>query len=260
MTRFTPVGFVTACLLLPLTGFAQSAQPAKPWRYRLELGRYFAASGQTPFWLRANQYGLVPRQAPLLTFRPAIGMDYHPAPSRPVDSLYTAQPRIDWGWGLQAVFNGGETNQLLLAQAFLKLKIGPGLELWAGRREELVGLVDSTLTSGSYAWSGNTRPMPKIQLALPDYLPRRGLFSIKGFYGHGWFEPDRLFKNMLLHQKALYGRVGKPHWRLKLFGGINHQVMWGGAYGPQPGIARQTASVAQPLQRLPPGYYGSGAG
>ncbi|GAB3226632.1 hypothetical protein [Spirosoma arcticum] len=122
----------------------------------------------------------------------------------------------------------GETNQLLLAQAFLKLKLRPGLEIWAGRREELIGLVDSSLTSGSYAWSGNTRPMLKIQVALPDYLPRHALFGVKGVYGHGWFEPDRLFTNMFLHQKALYGRLGKPHWRLKLFGGINHQVMWGG--------------------------------
>src|SRR5690606_18537794 len=30
-----------------------------------------------------------------------------------------------------------------------------------------------------------------------------------------------------LHQKSLYGRLGKPHWRLNLYGGINHQAQWG---------------------------------
>jgi hypothetical protein len=30
-----------------------------------------------------------------------------------------------------------------------------------------------------------------------------------------------------LHQKSLYGRFGKPTWKLKLYGGFSHQVMWG---------------------------------
>ena len=39
----------------------------------------------------------------------------------------------------------------------------------------------------------------------------------------------------MLHQKTLYGRFGKPHWRVKLYGGINHQVMWGGNSERLPG-------------------------
>ncbi len=30
-----------------------------------------------------------------------------------------------------------------------------------------------------------------------------------------------------MHQKSLYGRFGKPEWKLKLYGGFNHQVLWG---------------------------------
>lgn len=37
-------------------------------------------------------------------------------------------------------------------------------------------------------------------------------------------------KDTYLHQKSLYGRLGKPHWKLKLYGGFSHQVMWGGEY------------------------------
>jgi len=38
---------------------------------------------------------------------------------------------------------------------------------------------------------------------------------------------DTLTLGAYLHQKSLYGRFGKPSWRLKLYGGFNHQVVWG---------------------------------
>jgi hypothetical protein len=31
-----------------------------------------------------------------------------------------------------------------------------------------------------------------------------------------------------LHQKSLYGRFGKPSWKIKFYAGLNHQVVWGG--------------------------------
>lgn len=205
-----------------------SAQSVKLLRYQSEIGGYIAISGETPFWLRANQYGIVPRQVAFLTIRQAIGMDYrNPAKSRR-DSLWAAKHWFDWGWGAEAVYNTGTRKPVLIPEAYLKVKFSKALEMWAGKRRERIGLVDSSLTSGSYAWSGNTLPMMKVQLAIPDYLPSQGLVSFKGFYAHGWFENDRLFKNVMLHQKAIYSRLGKQNWRFKLYGGINHQVMWGG--------------------------------
>ena len=32
----------------------------------------------------------------------------------------------------------------------------------------------------------------------------------------------------MLHQKSLYGRIGKPYSLINIFGGLNHQVQWGG--------------------------------
>lgn len=212
-------------LLIVSNSFAQTLRPL---RYRTELGSYFATSGETPFWLRANQYGIVPRESILLTFRQAIRMEYRNPPKTKLDSLRAAKRNFDWGWGAEAVLNVGSEKTLLIPEAYVKVKIRRNLEVWAGRRRELIGLVDSTLSSGSYAWSGNALPMLKIQIAVPDYLPRHSLFGFKGFYAHGWFENDRVFRNTMLHQKALYGRFGKPGWRLKLYGGINHEVMWGG--------------------------------
>ena len=212
-------------------------QVNKPVRYRTEVGSYFATSGQTPFWLRANQYGIVPRDFALMTVRQGLRVDYHDAPKTKLDSLRAANRRIDWGWGAEAVLNAGYSYKLLIPEAYVKVKFGKSVEVWAGRRREIVGLVDTALTSGSYAWSGNTLPMFKIQLAINDYLPRNSLFGIKGFYANGWFEQNSFINNVMLHQKALYGRFGKPHWRLKLYGGINHEVMWGGNTERLPGSA-----------------------
>lgn len=209
------------------------AQWGRPLQFQSELGRFSATSGLIPFWLRANQFGLVPRQAPLITLRQRLEMDYRREDPPGADSLGAYQRNLDWGWGVEAVFNAGSTRKLIIPQAYVKFRLGPAVELWAGRRREVIGLVDTTLSSGSIAWSGNALPITKIQLAIPDYFPRRSLFSVKGFYAHGWFENDRLFDHMWLHQKALYGRFGKPRWRLKLYAGINHQVMWGG-YTNQP--------------------------
>jgi hypothetical protein len=38
---------------------------------------------------------------------------------------------------------------------------------------------------------------------------------------------DTLTLRSFLHQKSLYGRFGKPSWKVKLYGGFNHQVVWG---------------------------------
>ncbi|GAB4017597.1 capsule assembly Wzi family protein [Spirosoma migulaei] len=231
------IPFSTTRLLFPCLLWVSFCygQVDKPLRYRTEVGTYFATSGQTPFWLRANQYGIVPKDQAFLTLRQGLRVDYHDSPKTKLDSLRAANRRIDWGWGAEAVLNAGYAYKLLIPEAYVKVKFGKSLEVWAGRRRELIGLVDSTLTSGSYAWSGNTLPMAKIQLAVTDYLPRNGLFGFKGFYAHGWFEEERFINNVMLHQKALYGRFGRPHWRLKLFAGINHEVMWGGNTERLPG-------------------------
>ncbi|KAF4530856.1 hypothetical protein B566_EDAN018889, partial [Ephemera danica] len=55
-----------------------------------------------------------------------------------------------------------------IQEAYAKAK-WKAFELYAGRRKEIQGLVDTTLTSGSYIWSGNTLPMPKIDLSIQNY-------------------------------------------------------------------------------------------
>lgn len=189
-----------------------------------------AASGQTPFWLRTNQYGTVPLNSPFLRLNAALHSTYRPADST------GHQPRFDWGYGANVVANVGTTSQFLLTEGYVKGRAGV-FELYAGRRKEIVGLVDTLLTTGAYVWSGNALPIPKIQLGIMNYTPipfTNGVVSIMGAFSHGWFEnSDRLVRGSYLHQKYLYGRIGKPTWRVRFYGGFNHQVMWGGYADPK---------------------------
>jgi hypothetical protein len=168
-------------------------------------------TAQTPFWMRANQFGKVPTEGQTLALFASVKSDYQ-----------NPENKIDWGYGINIGGFAGVQNKFIIQQAYLKAK-WKAFELYAGRREEIQGLVDTTLTSGSYIWSGNALPMPKIDLSIPNFTPigSSGVFSIKGNYAHGWFDQNRADAiGIMLHQKSGYFRVGKPNWKFKAYGGL----------------------------------------
>lgn len=192
-------------------------------KYQIEAGTYLSTSGVPPFWLRSNQYGIVPLQSPTLTFRGSAHKEY--------DSTKNENQKLNKfgiGYGFWGVANIGKQSGLLLPEAYLKIRYG-AFEFCGGRRREIMGLVDTTLTSGSYIWSGNALPMPKIQISIPNYRQiGKSSFFIKGGISHGWFGDQGFVKNYYLHQKWLYGRIGKENTKFKFYAGFNHQVQWGG--------------------------------
>ncbi|GAB3321655.1 capsule assembly Wzi family protein [Larkinella ripae] len=220
-------------LLYPiiLTGFffAHPVFSQSPRRFQnridAELGALVSSTDRTPFWLRANQFGTVPLSAPVGTVR--LGL------AGAVLLRDTAHARRNRPWTLsyraEAVGNVGQSSQLLLPEAYLKLA-HRGIEFVAGRRREVIGLVDSTLSSGSYAWSGNALPIPKVQFGTRGFVPlgRRGWLSINAFMAHGWYADTWYMRHSFLHQKSLLFRIGKPASAVRLYAGINHSVQWGG--------------------------------
>jgi hypothetical protein len=173
-------------------------------------------SKQTPFWTRSLQYGSVPME------NPGVGIGVR------MYRNYQLKNKYDWKYGVELNAWGGQQNDMFLTEAFISGRRG-NWELWVGRKKEVYGLGDTTLTSGFYAWSGNALPIPKIQLGTPGYL---NIFNqwigLKMTYAHGWFDNRGPLENVMLHQKSLYGRIGRPDSRINLFGGLNHQVQWGG--------------------------------
>lgn len=219
---------------------ANSQALRQPNQYVLEAGTYVSSSTQTPFWLRTNQYGIVPNQSPVLTLRASFSSDFDTTrrgTGRWRDSPY------DVGYGLNVVANAGP-NQLpyektvLLPEAYVKVRRGI-FEVYVGRRREKFGLADSTLSTGSYAWSGNALPVPKIQVAIPVFTPigfTKGWVAVQGQYAHGWLDARGFINRTMLHQKSLYVRLGREASVVRILGGFNHQVVWGGQASDTRGI------------------------
>jgi hypothetical protein len=211
---FLLLGFYFVCFSI------HAQQPKNSVRFYTEVGAMASSARQTPFWFRANQFGTVPLVAPLGTLR--IGSS---------GLFQRDSTRRGWyaGYGVELVGNAGPKSQALLPEAYVKTGFG-AIEFVVGRRRDVMGLVDSTLSSGSYAWSGNALPIPKIRIGTNGFAPlkfTRGLISINAFFAHGWFANTDSIKHSYLHQKAFYGRIGKPNWKVKLYGGILHSAQWG---------------------------------
>lgn len=195
-----------------------SLRPTKGW---LEIGGLASSSGETPFWLQANQFGTIPETTPAGLLRLGMSRDYHPQPKR--------RP-FDWGYGLELVGQAGAIQKLIVPEAYLKARLGV-FELFGGRRKQVVSLLESPLSSGSFIWSGNALPLPRLQVSLPTYTPlgfTRNWVALKGFYAHGWFGNTPYVTRSYLHQKALFIRLGRDQARIRLYAAFNHQAQWGG--------------------------------
>ncbi|SEI51882.1 Capsule assembly protein Wzi [Dyadobacter koreensis] len=183
-----------------------------------------SSTSRTPFWIQANQFGIVPRTSPTGTLNIQLENFW---------SLNSSDQKNKWriGGGIQAVGNLTKESKLLLPQIHGTIRF-KNWELFAGRKKQWIGLADSTLGTGSYIWSNNAMPIPKIQIGTVGFVSvpfTKGWISFNTFYSEGLFENNRpITSNLKLHQKAFYLRVGKISSRLKLYGGINHQVQWGG--------------------------------
>jgi hypothetical protein len=216
LTHARFIGFVVFCLA-PLL---MQAQPGT-FTYNTELGGYVSSNGRLPFWLRANQWGQVPLTAPAVTAR--LGLRYQ---SR---GFVADSTQFGWELGTQGVTNASHGVRFLLPQAYLKLRWRK-LELMAGREREILGIMDSTLSSGSYSWSGNALPIPLIRLGIREYAPLGFLgnfISIKGFYAHGWYN-NPYIQGAYFHQKAFHSRFGKPEASVHVHFGLVHNTVWGG--------------------------------
>jgi hypothetical protein len=203
-------------VLIPLTIIAQQ-NPPKKFNYQFEVGGYFSLTNKLPFWQASNQYGSIPSDMPAVLCRQSI--------KTKKDTLHKF---FHFDYGFEAVTILGKKPHILLPEAFLCTRLGK-VEFYAGRRKEMFGIVDSVMSSGSISWSGNAMPIPKVQFGMPNYSK---LFfnwlSFKGTFSHGWFGNQMYAKNYFLHQKTIFFKVGKPLSKINLYGGIVHNVQWGG--------------------------------
>lgn len=211
--------------LLLLFSFPGITAQNKNISFDLASSAGYITPGHLPFWLRSDQFGSIPLDNASFSLIGVIHKDYKPASTR----------IFDWGVSLEGRGNIGDRSNFTIIEAFAKLRISV-FEIRVGRSKEIMGLCDTSLTSGAWAVSGNALGIPRVQISIPEFysLPIFGkLFAFKGNYAHGWIGKNSFFSNgevlqkeTWFHQKSLYGRFGKPEWKFKLFGGFNHQVLW----------------------------------
>jgi hypothetical protein len=201
---------------------------AQKKNFSFELGSSlgYITSGHIPFWFRSNQFGNIPVDNASMSFIGAVHKDYD----------YTKKQLFDWGASLETRSNLGNKSNFNVIEGFGKIRFSV-FDIIAGRSKEIMGLCDTSLSSGSFAVSGNAVGIPKVEISILNFysLPLFGkLFAFKGNYAHGWI--GKTYMNMggndlqiktFLHQKSFYGRFGRPGCKWKLYGGFNHQVLWG---------------------------------
>ena len=219
--------------IISISAVAQMTNYKNPYwdTYHASLGVQgtLTDADHVPFWMRANQFGSVPLPGASGTFIGSVRKDY--------DS--SVQHLADWGASAEIRADAGNGSRATLIEGYAKLRVSI-FELKAGRVKDITGLVDSTLSTGSFSVSGNALGIPKVQVSIPNYwsLPIFGkLFAVQGSFSVGYVGnvpvtvksvPDSIRLKTYYHQLSFFGRLGQPDWRLKLYGGINHEVFWGG--------------------------------
>ncbi|WP_229254213.1 capsule assembly Wzi family protein [Dyadobacter sp. NIV53] len=185
------------------------------------------ASAATPFWIQANQNGTIPNSGNFGTGQFGVYKIYNPN-----------NPRIlQWSAGAELIASYGTSTKLFASDLYVASKIGH-FEILAGQKKHMTGLADTLLTSGSLSVSGNSRPIPRLQIAMPEFYPlffTNDFISIKASYSDGLshgtninYGSTRHIPQTYFHQKTLYFRIGNDHQKLVGFAGINHQAIWGG--------------------------------
>ncbi|QEH40433.1 capsule assembly Wzi family protein [Chitinophaga sp. XS-30] len=184
-----------------------------------------ATADYQPLWLVSNRFGTISdRKSDLSSYirirnRHVLGQGEN----------------FQLRYGL-SLYNNNRFGDVLLQEGYIKAAFKK-LELRAGRYEEIIGEMDKDLSSGSLGLSGNAMPVPKISIALTDYVDipfTNGWVQFKGQFGHGWMGKRQYIRNAFLHEKTIYLRIGKN--RLKLFGGLQHYAVWGGNRKDLPNI------------------------
>lgn len=149
------------------------------------------------------------------------------------------QNPFDYGFGLELDGNVSKTESRFFPnELYVQGKVY-FLNIYAGCKQQVFGNQDQELSSGGMLWSQNSRPMPRLTIESDGYLPvphTKGYVQVKGGLSQGWFNERSAIKNLLLHHKYAYIRLGGK-LPVNINYGIQHAVQWGGKssqYGTMP--------------------------
>lgn len=212
---------ITVCLLCLLflfsPGLADAGSTLPEWK--VSSSAIFSQGDQNPFWLFSNREGKFAPEGHQASVSFGLFADSDTGRA------------IDYEYGLELYGRTGQSDDLWIHQGYAGLKIYELVQLKAGWWTDVIKSPEPDLSSGSMIWSGNARPMPRIQAGTPGYIDvpfTKGRVEIKGLISHGWFEDGRFVDDAWMHHKNAFVRLGGD-FPVNFYYGLNHFAQWGGS-------------------------------
>jgi hypothetical protein len=242
-------GIITGCLLLlAIQGRAQDEGHANQTDYRIEAIGSASTGETTPFWIVSNRYGVVPLESGNGVMK--AGVFHHQELS----------DQLRWSAGLELAGIAPRNNHLIIQQLYAELDFKV-LRISLGSKERYHSILNKRLSSGDLVLSPNARPIPEINLSIPQFTPvpfTNGYLQVKGDFAVGKsFDADYLEQfsstatreityvtDILWHHKSAFIRLGgvPNRFPLSLTLGLEHWAQWGGK-STDPEIGRQPQSL-----------------
>lgn len=128
-----------------------------------------ATKDYQPLWLESLQFGTIShQQTDISTHVLVTNVHFFDKKWRngKIEDSQANNFYISYGIDL---YNNNHFEEIFTKEAYIKA----GYKTWeirAGQFAEIIGEVDPELSSGSFAVSGNALPIPKIGLAVTDYI------------------------------------------------------------------------------------------
>ena len=214
-------------LLLPILAAAQSDSIM----YNVDFMGIVSSGKYSPFWLQSNQYGMISSFPTSANIMVGVNKDF---------GLKTRL--FDYGFKVNLLTQTFDTKTYsYFHEYYVKARFSI-FDFILGARKEQFGNQDSTLSSGGFLFSQNARPMPKVTIGIEHFtvVPfTYGFLEVKGAIAHGWYTDNIYTKNLWLHQKYIYVKIGGTlpvHFQY----GIDHVAQWGGIV---PGSGQQPTSL-----------------
>ncbi len=209
--------YLFCALILCSTNLLAGKQGLPEWE--AGISTVVSKNGNKPFWLVSNRQG---RYMPAGNAT-AIDLSFH--------SVKKGDRVFDYEYGVEAFGRLDSENSLWVHQLYGGLTFYGLINIKAGRWEEIIASKEPGISTGSVIWSGNARPVPKVQIGTPGYVEvpyTRGLVEIKGLISHGWLDDNRFASDVWLHHKNAFVRIGGS-FPVNVYYGLNHYAQWGGS-------------------------------
>lgn len=229
----TKITFAFFLFISFINGYAQETYTSNFTSYQLKTFGSVSTNRQTPFWMVSNQQGIVPLksengflQAGLLNNQ-SLG-------------------KINWNTGIDLAVSTPRYRNVYIHQLYTEFSYN-WLHLSIGAKnnqDHSSPLIDPYISSGSLSQTSNARPIPEINLYVPEFITMpwtKGWLQVKGHFALGRSfdskylstfsnEKEVYIYNELWHHKSLHFRIKdtKKESPLSATLGVFHTAQWGG--------------------------------